>query len=307
MPKFYVSKSIVINAPTARVYENIRNLTHWKEWSPWLILEPGAEVTISDDRHSYSWKGSRLGSGNMTVTNEKEHEWIEYDLRFLTPFRSQADIRFELTSKGQQTEVTWLMNSSLPWFLFFMTKSMAAFLGMDFQRGLYLLKDLSEDGTVHCQLDFIGTTTYPGCRYIGIHTTCALSELDTKMAENFGRLEQMLADRQVTPAGEPVAIYHHWDVVNGKARYTAGMPVDDVPAELPAGFISGVHPQTAVYTLRHTGPYRHLGNAWGALNSMQRNKEFTANKKVDPFETYSNDPATVPENELITEVHFPVK
>lgn len=40
---------------------------------------------------------------------------------------------------------------------------------------------------------------------------------------------------------------------------------------------------------------------------MQRSKEYTFNKGIDPFEVYMNLPGEVPEQELITEVHFPVK
>ena len=40
---------------------------------------------------------------------------------------------------------------------------------------------------------------------------------------------------------------------------------------------------------------------------MQRSKTFKLNKRIDPFETYLNNPGEVPDRELVTEVHFPVK
>lgn len=305
MPKFQVTKSQLIKAPKEKVYDNIRNLQKWTAWSPWLILDPESKVTVTDDNTSYSWEGKRMGSGKMTVVDEKTNEWIKYDLLFLTPFKSQADIRFALKQSGANTEVTWHMESRLPFFLFFMKKIMTAFLGMDFQRGLYLLKDYCEDGKIHSRLDFKGISTHPGCEYVGIKTTCAMDDVNVQMTEDFTRLMESLAPDLII--GEPFSIYHKWDIVKGLVTYTSSVPVKNKPAALPDGVTYGQLPATSVYTLRHTGPYLHLGNAWSALNSMQRNKEFKVNKKIHAFETYVNEPSTTPDSELITDVHFPVK
>ncbi|MFT5821723.1 MAG: hypothetical protein ACI8ZM_002977 [Crocinitomix sp.] len=43
------------------------------------------------------------------------------------------------------------------------------------------------------------------------------------------------------------------------------------------------------------------------LHMMQRGKEFKANKKVDPFEVYINNPMNTEPIDLITEVNFPIK
>ena len=73
------------------------------------------------------------------------------------------------------------------------------------------------------------------------------------------------------------------------------------------GIKSGEIPATKVHTLRHVGSYVHLGNAWTTLYSMQRNKEFKSAKGIHPFETYVNMPGQVPDKDLITDIHFPVK
>jgi effector-binding domain-containing protein len=39
---------------------------------------------------------------------------------------------------------------------------------------------------------------------------------------------------------------------------------------------------------------------------MQRNKEFKYRKGIDPFEVYLNMPGEVPNEQLVTEIHFPV-
>ena len=303
----HISKSTVINAPVDKVYNTLNNFNYWTSWSPWLIQDPEAKVEVAGDAKSYSWEGNTIGSGNMKVTAEKPNEAIDYDLNFLKPWKSSAKVRFEMKPKDDGTEVTWLMDSSLPVFMFWMKKMMVAYVGMDYERGLAMLKEYVEDGTVHSKLDFSGASTYPGCTYIGIKTDCTKETIGTQMGKDFDEVGTFMADHKDLVAGQPFSIYHKWDPVKNKISYTSGIPVSKVPDNLPDRFVTGEIPETQVYTVKHTGPYEHLGNAWSTMYTMERSKTFKTNKKIHPFETYANDPRSVPSNELITEVHFAIK
>ncbi|REE01774.1 SRPBCC family protein [Marinoscillum furvescens] len=305
MPKMNIQRSKLINAPIAQVYDKVADFSHWTAWSPWLLMEPEATVTVSDDCKSYSWEGQRVGSGEMSITDEAANEWVNIDLTFLKPWKSHAKVRFELKPKDDQTEVTWYMDSSLPWFMFWMKKLTEAFIGMDYERGLNLLRDYSEDGEVHSKLEFVGETDYPGCDYVGVTKTCAISDIGAEMSKDFEALGKLTADSEVT--NEPFSVYHKWDMVGQKAKYTAGIPVAKVPDELPDGMISGKLPATKIYKLRHTGPYEHLGNAWTTMMNMQRGKAFKHRKGIHPFETYVSDPSNTSPNELVTDVNFAIK
>ncbi|WP_421892507.1 SRPBCC family protein [Marinoscillum sp.] len=307
MPKINLSRSISINAPIDKVYECVSDLGHWTIWSPWLITEPEAKVTLAEDHKSYSWEGNRTGSGNMKIAAEQTNQSIDLDLQFITPWKSTAKVRFDLVELNGGTQVTWQMDSSLPFFMFWFKKMMIAFISMDYDRGLALLKDYSEDGKVHSRLDFEGINTYPGCQYIGIKNECSIDLLGEKMVADFQQIGNYVADKNELISGEALSIYHKWDIVKRLVVYTSAIPVKHIPKELPEGYITGEIPSLKVYTLKHTGPYHHLGNAWTTLNSMYRNKEFKLNKKIFPFETYKNSPTEVPANELITQVHFPIK
>jgi len=307
MAKLNISKSITIDAPVVKVFQTVSDFHNWRVWSPWLITEPEAKVTVASDGKSYSWEGDRTGSGNIKVTNEAKNESVDYDLNFLKPWKSEASVRFETKSTGQGTEVTWLMNSSLPFFLFWMKKSMTAFIGMDYERGLSMLKDYVETGEVPSKLNFKGTSNFEGCEYIGIKTDCSLDNIGPKMEADFNKLWAYMGENKDLVAGDPFSIYHKWDMVNRKASYTSGVPVKQVPVDLPAGMITGRIPSTKVYTLEHTGKYGHLGNAWSTLYMMERSKSFKKNKGIHPFEVYRNDPSQVSEKELVTDILFAVK
>ncbi|HCX22652.1 MAG: hypothetical protein CMB80_06050 [Flammeovirgaceae bacterium] len=307
MPKFHVEKSIIIDSSPQTVYELVSNLSHWNKWSPWLVLEPEAKFNVAADGDSYTWEGERVGSGEMKVLKREENKAVNYDLHFLKPWKSQADIRFEIKEHGKQTKVIWLMDSKLPFFMFFLKNMMVAMLGMDFNRGLNMLKDLAEDGEVHSKLDFMGETEYPGCTYIGISRETAIDEMGPTMEQDFGMLMEYMGDKTDKISSEPVTIYHKFEMVKGKAKYTAAIPVSEVPDNLPSGVITGHIPKTRIYKLRHTGKYDHLGNPWSAMMNLQRAKVFKPAKGIHPFESYMNSPAETDPKNLITDVNFAVK
>lgn len=307
MAKLNVKRSIQIDAPVEKVYGVVSDFHQWQPWSPWLIMEPGVKVTVQDDGKYYEWEGNRVGAGNMTVLSAQENEWVDYDLMFLKPWKSQSNVRFEVKSENGGTKVTWYMDSKLPFFLFWMKKMMNALLAMDYDRGLAMLKDYVEKGKVNSQLEFEGESQFEGLTYVGIKSDCAMSEIGPKMDADFKKITAFLEDHKDLISGAPISIYHKWDMVKGKAQYTSAIPVSSVPSGLPSDFIIGEVPPTKVYTLKHRGDYGHLGNAWSTMMSMVQNKTFKQNKKIHPFEVYQNDPAKVPAEELITEVKFAIK
>ena len=306
MPKINLTRSITINRPADQIFSKLNDFNAWPAWSPWLMMEPEATVDVAEDAKYYSWEGKRVGSGNMKVLTEEQNQSISYDLNFLKPWKSSAKTKFDLKSNGDSTEVSWTMDSSLPFFMFWMKKMMIAFISMDYDRGLKLLKDLVEDGEVHSKLEFKGISSYEGCNYIGIKTDTTIDDMGPSMEKVFGELHDFFKDKEGIIEGQPFTIYHKWDMVNNKVAFTSAFPVKETPNDLPSHFTSGRLPQTNVYSLAHTGPYDHLGNAWSTLYTMQRNKEFKLNKKVDPFEVYVNMPGETPDNQLVTVINFPV-
>lgn len=307
MPKMSIKRSVHIGAEPSKVFNTISDFNHWQAWSPWLIMEPNAKVTIRSDAKYYEWEGGRVGAGNMKVIKEEENSRVDYDLMFLKPWKSQAKVSFIINPDGDGAEVTWTMDSSLPFFLFWMKKMTEAFVGMDYERGLNMLKEYIESGEISSKLTFEGESQFGGCHYVGISTVCSKEQLGVKMKEDLTSLSDYIKDKQDKISGPPFSIYSKWDMVKDQISYTSGIPVNETLSELPAGIKMGQIPATKVYTVKHTGPYHHLGNAWSTLNNMARGKEFKWNKKIHPFEVYLNDPDDTKAEQLETAVHFPVK
>ncbi|MEC5126198.1 SRPBCC family protein [Verrucomicrobiales bacterium BCK34] len=306
MSDFQVHKSIVIDAPVSQIFETIRNFKTWPDWSPWLIADPDAAVIFDLDDKGYSWKGPVAGSGGMRIEGVQENEKISYDLAFLKPWKSTAKFQFEFSEVSGGTEVTWKMQSSLPFFMFFMKDMMVAMIGMDYTRGLAMLKDLVETGSVPSVLSF-SEDEFRERLFVGLQRSCSTNEISGSMKDDFAQLNEWVANSKVVPMGAPFAIYHKWDFVKERTDYTIGYPVAAPVETLPQGFFNGVAPGMKTYAVKHTGPYRHLGNAWSAGIMRSRSGVFKQNKKAAPIEIYETNPAEVPENESITTVHIPMR
>ncbi|GAB5410541.1 MAG: SRPBCC family protein [Balneolaceae bacterium] len=307
MPKFHVSRSTTINSTPDNVFKMLNDFNHWLAWSPWLIMEPEVSVTISDDAKYYEWKGKRTGEGNMKIIDEVEDKSLSLDLTFLKPWKSTAKVHFSLSADGPGTKVTWDMNSALPFFMFWMKKMMINLIGSDYDRGLNLLKDFVEKGVVESKLEFKGTSEFPGATYIGVKTTCSISEIGDAMISDFGKLEEFMKDHADIAKKEAYTIYHKWDIAKQTAFYTACVGVISIPDSLPNGVFSGEIKPSKVYTLRHIGAYHHLGNAWTTLYTMHRGKEFKTIKGAHPFEHYISDPKETEPKDSITDIIFPIK
>lgn len=307
MPAVHVTKSIIIHAPLEDIRTTLTDFHQWRAWSPWLIMEPEATLTVAQDNRSYSWEGKRVGSGNMHLLTDTPNGRIDYKLNFIAPWKSTADVQFLLEPSGDGVKVSWVMDSTLPFFMFWMKKMMIAYIGMDYERGLRMLKEIVEDKEIQSSLDFKGASQLPATTYIGVKTSCLQDDMSSSMESAFKSLEVFLADSPGLACGDPFSIYHKWGMVKGDVTYTSAIPVKAVPAHLPSHFVKGEMPAIDVYTIRHVGSYEHLGNAWSTLYNMQRSKEIKCAKGIHPFEVYRNDPAQVERKSLITDVNFPLK
>lgn len=307
MPTLNISRSKVIQAPIAHIYDIVSDMSQWEAWSPWLIMDPKADVKVREDKQFYSWEGPRVGAGEMQVARTEENKSVDYDLMFLKPWKSKAKVKMELNTVADGTKVTWHMDSSLPFFLFWMKKMTEAFIASDYDRGLNLLKDYAEKGSIPSQLNHIGRNDYPGCNYLGTKRTCSFDDMPKHMEADFTALMQYAMEQESMRPQDAFTIYHKWDMVKGVCTYTAGVPYDSLPDNPPSTYFKNSIPSTPVYTLEHVGPYDHLGNAWSTLYTMQRVKEIKVNKKVHPFETYGNSPKDTAPEDLIARIHFPVK
>lgn len=307
MPAINVQRSIQINSSIDHVTSILKDFEQWRAWSPWLITEPEAQMIIAEDGQSYTWQGDRVGQGSMTRLATSSDVELHFDLVFLKPWKSEAKVNFSLAQQKNGVTVTWSMDSKLPFFMFWMKKMMQALIGMDYERGLLMLKDYSEQDNVVCQLDILGAGQFAKANFIGLKRQCIKQDIDTVMEEDFTTLMAFAKNNPEIQVIKACSIYHQFDLVTGEVEYTAGLIVEELPSSLTAPFFSGKIPSMKTFSLKQTGPYKHLGNGWSMIMGLKRAKAFKESKSHPPFEIYHNNPEEVPENQLETEIVFAVK
>lgn len=310
MPAFTVSAKTRIDRPIEQVRKTIGDFDTWPHWSPWLCIEPGTPVTShgepSTPGHGYEWEGEKVGSGKMVWTS-LEPTQLTAELNFIKPFKSTADVGFTLTDNQDSTDVEWTMNSSLPFYLFFMVKMMKGMITMDYSRGLAQLKDYIEMGGVPFTMEAKGVVDTPAVHYLGVSKKSAISDLSASMGSTFGELHQSVQNTNLTITGEALSVYDKMNMGSGQCHYTAAIPVSEKDAVSQEGLKAGNVLASSAYKVIHTGPYRHLGNAWALAMSDVRHLKHKTSKQQKPYERYLNDPTTTPENELITEIYIPLR
>jgi len=313
MPRIHVERSISIKAPLDTVKNATEDFAKWPAWSPWLITEPDALVNVHGTPgqvgHGYSWNGDLVGSGSMEIASIGSSRQ-DMDLQFLKPFKSKAQVALDLQQTQDTTEVTWSMESSMPFFLFFMTGMMKSMIGMDYERGLKMLKAYCETGKVDSRIEIVGVVDAPENRYVGYDTSANVKNMAASMGESLPRIAGQAESLGLTPNASAIgAIYNKMDMKSGHCDYTAMVPVVESldSIKLADGYRSGSVGGCKALKVIHHGAYEFLPNGWNAAYSYQRNKKLKLLKSQRPYEFYPDDPATTPATDLKTEIYIPVK
>ena len=88
--------------------------------------------------------------------------------------------------------------------------------------------------------------------------------------------------------------------------YRAGVGLAAPPKELPAGLTYEKVPGGKYSRFVLTGPYPNLGPATGRAFELAAQLHLPLRRDFN-IENYVNDPRTTPEEELITEIMFPIE
>ena len=148
---FHVEREMTMKATPAQIYPHISNLKAWEDWSPWEEKDPQMKKTYSGPESGVGarqeWKGnSDVGSGSIEITDVEEPTRIKLNLHFIEPFEGDSKVTFNIVPEGDDTKVTWKMDSQND----FVSKVMMVFMDMDemcgndFDRGLMRLKEIVE-------------------------------------------------------------------------------------------------------------------------------------------------------------------
>lgn len=311
MPRFHVERSIEIAASPETVYDKVVDYKTWTSWSPWLCSEPTAKVTVSENSNSvgstYAWEGQIVGSGEIEHVKLEADRRIDDEIRFLKPFKSQSNVAFDIERTGNGTKLTWVMDGSLPWFMFWMKSMMQTFISMDYDRGLKMLKEYIETGTVHSQTKILGVEQVAPITMIGIRKSCSLQAIGPSMEAAVSELLPLLEKHGIAHDGALMSAYHKFNLKSQTCDYTVGKIVpNDQSKSVTAPLEVWSCPELKALCVEHLGDYKHLGNGWSAANQYVRYKRMKQSG-CSAFEIYTNDPHELPIDQWCTKIYLPLR
>ncbi|OYP35440.1 SRPBCC family protein [Rhodopirellula sp. MGV] len=320
MPAFEVSQSIDINADPETVFGYLRDFSKWKDWSPWLLADPDCELTYQGQTDQvgggYRWDSSIVGAGEMqhvsiTPPSSDRAGTLRSDLRFLKPWKSESDVDFVVRptrdSEGNVgTIVTWNMKGSLPFFMFWMKRMMVSMIGMDYDRGLRMLKSLIETGKVDSASRVHGVQAVTARRIVGRSTNVRVQEIAPAMEKDICEINRKLEAAGVPANGTWLAIYNQLNLKTQALTYFVGMELDEC-IDTPSGLQSQVIEPAQCMRVTHQGSYSHLGNAWFTAHQRIRSDGHKLASKKPSLEVYRNSPEDTAPEDLVTDVYVPVK
>jgi effector-binding domain-containing protein len=309
MPAYHVERTIFVNAPIKTLRDSLKNFKEWPKWSPWLVMEPDATVTYSDRQGqvgaTYGWSGILVGAGSMELMGVHD-DLLEMEIVFVKPFKSIAKVTFGLEEEGDGTKVTWHMYGKLPFFMFWMKSKMRTFIGMDYERGLLMLKEYIETGSVASYVIIEGVVEMKAQQYVGIANVCSIEDMPRVMKHDFEDLYAFMKQKGLSMERVPFTIYNTFDIFKKETSYTACIPVDD-DIEVDASWVKGSTESLQALKTIHKGRYEHLGNGWMTAMSFARLKKIKVAKSPVGYEYYLNNPYETDAQDLVTEIYIPLK
>lgn len=301
---YTVERSLLVRCSPQAAFELLRDFRRWKDWSPWLLHDPACELSFErpeDIGGFYTWNSALIGEGRVTHTAMQVGVSLDMDLRFIKPFKSEAQVRFTLRDAGQgQTEIRWTMGSQLP---FFMRPWLAMFtrmIGLDFELGLLRLSGLLDPKAEVPHITFEWPVQREAQTLVTEHYRGPLAEIGPAMDKGYARLRERVGTAQT---GAPLAVY---DKTDTKQRITVcdmALPVAPGSAIQPLRSL----PAGRYYRVTLTGHYRFIELAWHTAFGHVRMQKHKPQKQRPCIEVYPTDPATQPDSKRwVTELYIPI-
>jgi hypothetical protein len=151
--EYTVERSIVINRPKEEVFNYLILLKNQEEFSKWASMDRAMKKSYqgTDGTVGFiaAWESdmSEVGAGEQEIIGIKEGERLDYELRFLKPFKSTSLAYLSTESiDANQTEVVWGFKGRMtyPMNIMLLLMNFDEMIGDDLDIGLVNLKQILE-------------------------------------------------------------------------------------------------------------------------------------------------------------------
>jgi len=319
--KFDVSSTREMDAPIILVFNTVNEYKSWKEWGPWMELDPDVVMNYTEktfgEGASYSWDSEHpeVGTGSMKTISATEHTSIDQEIVFGTPLgdsKSNVYWKFEPIEDSNKVNVTWGMNGEQSFmekvFMSFQSEPFDESLKSMFDKGLENLENNIQMEMKKYTITVEGVKQHGGGYYMYTTSASKISEIGEKMAPMMGLVSNYMTNNNITFAGMPFTIYNQIDEANGTVIFSTCIPVSErvITADGGSVFCGYLEPTRALKTTL-SGNYNYLGETYEKAKLFMTENNLSKNPTGRMFEVYATDPGLIPNPaEWITEVYIPL-
>ena len=304
-------RSIVIAKPQATVFTLIASMNRFNEWSPWYGRDPNATYTQIGTGYGVgagiAWKGNQeVGEGSQTVTALEPYSRIEVDLDFGAEGPAKAGYLLEAVEGG--TQVTWRFEADMginPLGRYF-GLLIERFLGPDYEQGLAQLQQLAltvpdgdPAGMQFEQVEVAAQTLI----YVPQSTASGADAVSAGYANAYGQIVPFMAANGLAQAAAPIGI--EGESTPDQYQFDAAIPVTGMVAELVPPLQTKPGYQGKTLRTVHVGAYTALADSVDGIRAYAAARGLQTNGRL--WYSFVDDPTTVVEAELKTEIYLPIK
>lgn len=311
---YNLEENILINSPIKTVWENVVFFANSQKWSPWLILDTNckSKITWEDWTLSakYSWDWEFVWAWEQFHTEIVEYSEIKSKVVFLKPFKNIWEVYFKFEEIDWKTKVTWWMNSSVPFFIFFLKNMISKMISRDYRRWLKMLKWLCEKWGLNTKSDLEKNVLVDSFYWFWIKNNANTENIWEKMHSDITKLFEIAKEKDIKMINMLSFSTQKSDVMNWFFEYIVSFKVskeDFDKIEENWDLEKGYFDWSNSIKVTHTWSYDYLENSWTLWMSSLRTLKLKKNKKLNPFEVYLNDPNSVEEKDLKTDIYIPIK
>ena len=149
--EYVVQREIVINAPLQKVFDYIKQLKNWDNFSKGAMEDPDRKRTYKGTDGTlgfiYAWNGNRkAGEGEKEIKSIVEGKSFEWEIRFVRPFTVTGQTNMSTESlSDMQTKVTLRNSSKIKYPLNIMVPLVEKMIPKDMDTSLSSLKQILEN------------------------------------------------------------------------------------------------------------------------------------------------------------------
>lgn len=321
LPKtLHVEDEYVFDAPVERVFNHFNDLKKFTQFNAWSKKDPNMKLNFSSpamgDGASYMWESNNrnLGTGNMSITDLRTNEFIDYNLDIGDMKGNTTQAIFQRLDDSK-TKVIWSFDSAeagypLQVFNLLMKGTVQknlkeSFVNLDSilskqTAANYPNQDINKGGFQIVQ--------EPAKRLFGVlqQTTGDQEEMATAMNETLGFVHSYLRDANgltEEEIGYPVVYWQQYNPDSNLALFYCGFfPKKDAVEKDDFEYVA--IPAGKFLTTVHNGSYIGLNETYKRLHQFSEvNNLELSNSTLD---VYLNDATVTDEKELKTQIFIPV-